>query len=220
MIDYKKFLLEVFGDASLRDNEIFSKLLESTGYRIKHPITCERPSDFYRRLNRVEFQSDDNQKEITLMGTEESGPVYFVSSNRDPKSGVVNRLWIDNLTSKNPRVYCLSWQPDTDYLIMAGGCLNSDNEIKEITIDLYDRQTLSENEIKSAEEIAVCLAKREFVQVMYGGLTPSKSVYISSDSPIPYSNLIDAKSLATKILPKRKSKFIRNIENMFKRLGN
>jgi len=220
MIDYKKFLLEVFGDISLRDNEIFSKFLEATGYKIKHPVTCDRPADFYRRKKRIEFQSEDDQREITLVGTQESGPLYFVSSSKNPKSGVVNRLWIDNLTEKKPRIYCLSWQPDTDYLILAGGCLNSDNEIKEITIDLYDRQTLLENEIKSAEEIAVFLAKREFVQVMYGGLIPSKTVYISSEGNIPYSNLIDAKSLSAKILPKRKSKLLGNIAKMLKRLGN
>lgn len=220
MIDYKKFLSEVFGDINLRDIEIFSKLLESTGYRIKHPITCERPSDFYRRLNRVEFQNDDNEREITLVGTEESGPLYFVSSNKNPRSGVVNRIWVDNLTTGNPKICCLSWQPDTDYLILASSLLNSDSEIRELTIDLYDRQTLLGNGITSAEEVAVCLAKREFVQVMYDGLVPTKTVYINSDSPIPYSNLTDVKSLSSKILPKRKSKFIRNIQNMLERLGN
>jgi hypothetical protein len=37
---------------------------------------------------------------------------------------------------------------------------------------------------------------------------------------MPYSNLTDVKSLSTKILPKRKSKFIKNIEKMLERLGN
>jgi hypothetical protein len=216
MVDYNDFLLEVFGDSNIKDNEIYSRLLLESRLKIKHPITCEKLSSFYKRINRIEFLNHEEEREITLVGTPECGPSYFVSSNKDPKSGYVSRLWIDNLSSRNSKLCNLFWLPNTDYIVLAQGILNSSNDIIRIDVDLFDRDTLRHNEIDNAEAIAIELSKREFVHVISPELTPSRSICVSTDSLIPYSNMLDLKGLADKVLPKRKNKIAGFIANILK----
>jgi hypothetical protein len=216
MVDYNNFLLEVFGDSNKNNNEIYARLLFDSRLRIKHPITCDTPSIYYRRTKKLELINGDPEREITLVGTEEYGPSYFVSSNKDPKSGSVSRIWIDNLSFPNSRLYNLFWLPGTDYVVLAEGVLNSSNDIVRINIKLYDRETLMGNEIPRAEDIAVELSKRECVDVMRSDLVPSASEYLNTDTSIPYSSMLDVRGLTDKVLPKRKNKIAGFIANLLK----
>lgn len=217
MVDFEHFLFEVFGNNNPKNNKIYGRLINENRYKIKHPMTCETPSSYYKRISRVELINGDPEKEITLVGSQESGPLFFVSSNKAPSTGEVNRIWTDN-----NNIYNLSWLgPNCDYLLFSVGHLDSSLDITEITVNLFNKKTLSKNSVRSAEDIAKILSKRELVKPIDSDIIPDDITTLTSDNgPISYSSILDSKHVASKILPKTRYKMFRNMIKKLKRLGN
>lgn len=217
MIDFEHFLFEVFGSNTPNNNKIYGRLLYESRYKIKHPITCEKPSAYYKRIGRVELINGDPEKEITLVGSQESGSLFFVSSNKTPSTGEVNRIWTD---SNN--IYNLSWLgPNCDYILFSIAHLDSSLDITEITVNLFNKKTLSKNSVRTAEGIAKLLSKRELVKVMDSDILPDDITTLTTDNcPISYSSILDNKLYTSRILPKTRHKKLKNMFEKLKRLGN